>query len=220
MIINYVYFFFENKAVLARYSRIIEIYFAIYIALLMCNVLGKFVSPTARPLLFLPLMLAMFLRKSVIHSVYVLRQLHNNVYDNCGHAQQKVAQLAEACAGAIGEDSELARAAAYYHDVGKLIAGTHSKTATTMQPKRVLIFFKRKIPIVPTKKIVKRLAKLSIIGMEPPATSVLFKNLLKINIISANSQFTKIASLLLKNIASISGKNNRRKKFENKTDEE
>ena len=33
-------------------------------------------------------------------------------------------------------------------------------------------------------------------------------NMLKINIISANSQFTKMASLLLKNIASISGKNN------------
>ncbi len=31
-----------------------------------------------------------------------------------------VAQLAEACANEIGEDSELARAAAYYHDVGKL----------------------------------------------------------------------------------------------------
>lgn len=31
-----------------------------------------------------------------------------------------VAQLAEACAAAIGEDSELARAAAYYHDVGKI----------------------------------------------------------------------------------------------------
>ena len=31
-----------------------------------------------------------------------------------------VAQLAEACAIAIGEDGELARAAAYYHDVGKL----------------------------------------------------------------------------------------------------
>lgn len=31
-----------------------------------------------------------------------------------------VAQLAEACANAIGDDSELARAAAYYHDVGKL----------------------------------------------------------------------------------------------------
>ena len=31
-----------------------------------------------------------------------------------------VAQLAETCAVAIGENSELARAAAYYHDVGKL----------------------------------------------------------------------------------------------------
>ena len=32
-----------------------------------------------------------------------------------------VSQLAEACAIAIGEDGELARAAAYYHDVGKLL---------------------------------------------------------------------------------------------------
>jgi hypothetical protein len=31
-----------------------------------------------------------------------------------------VAQLAEACANAIGEDGELARAAAFYHDVGKI----------------------------------------------------------------------------------------------------
>ncbi|MBP5193402.1 MAG: HDIG domain-containing protein [Clostridia bacterium] len=31
-----------------------------------------------------------------------------------------VSNLAEACAGAIGEDSQVARAAAYYHDVGKL----------------------------------------------------------------------------------------------------
>jgi putative nucleotidyltransferase with HDIG domain len=31
-----------------------------------------------------------------------------------------VAQLSEACANAIGEDGELARAAAYYHDMGKL----------------------------------------------------------------------------------------------------
>ena len=32
-----------------------------------------------------------------------------------------VSQLAEACAIAVGEDGELARAAAYYHDVGKLV---------------------------------------------------------------------------------------------------
>ena len=62
-IITYAYFFFENKAVLARYSRIIEIYLIMCLALLFCNVLGKFVSPTARPLIFLALMMAMFLRR-------------------------------------------------------------------------------------------------------------------------------------------------------------
>ncbi|MCD8041051.1 MAG: HDIG domain-containing protein [Clostridia bacterium] len=36
------------------------------------------------------------------------------------HHSMVVAQIAESCAQAIGEDSELARAAAYYHDVGKL----------------------------------------------------------------------------------------------------
>ncbi len=62
-IITFVYFFFENKSVLARYSKIIEIYLAMGIALLSCNVFGKFVSPTARPLLFLSLMVAMVLRR-------------------------------------------------------------------------------------------------------------------------------------------------------------
>ncbi|MCD7728413.1 MAG: HDIG domain-containing protein [Clostridia bacterium] len=36
------------------------------------------------------------------------------------HHSMVVAQISESCAQAIGEDSELARAAAYYHDVGKL----------------------------------------------------------------------------------------------------
>ncbi len=36
------------------------------------------------------------------------------------HHTVVVAQISESCAQAIGEDSELARAAAYYHDVGKL----------------------------------------------------------------------------------------------------
>ncbi len=62
-IITYAYFFFENKAVLARYSRIIEIYLIMCLALLFCNVFGKFVSPTARPLIFFALMTAMFLRR-------------------------------------------------------------------------------------------------------------------------------------------------------------
>ena len=62
-VISYVYFFFENKAVLARYSKIIEIYLLICLSLLFCNIVGKFVEPIARPLIFLPLMLAMLLRR-------------------------------------------------------------------------------------------------------------------------------------------------------------
>ncbi len=61
--IFYVYMFFENKNVLAKSSKIIELYLMLYIALLLCNVIGKFVAPTARPLLFFALMAAMVLRR-------------------------------------------------------------------------------------------------------------------------------------------------------------
>ena len=45
-----------------------------------------------------------------------LKQQALGTYNHC----VVVAQLAEACASAIDEDPELARAAAFYHDVGKL----------------------------------------------------------------------------------------------------
>lgn len=62
-IIVYVYMFFENKNMLAQYSKIIEIYLLLCVALLLCNVLAKFVNPTARPLLFFALMAAMILKR-------------------------------------------------------------------------------------------------------------------------------------------------------------
>ncbi len=62
-VIIYIYFFTENKAVLAHYSRIIEIYLLLYLALLVNNVVCRFVSPTARPLMFFPLITAMFLKR-------------------------------------------------------------------------------------------------------------------------------------------------------------
>lgn len=62
-VIIYIYFFTENKSVLARCSKIVEIYFLLYIALLVNNVLCRFVSPTARPLMFFPLITAMFLKR-------------------------------------------------------------------------------------------------------------------------------------------------------------
>lgn len=52
-------------------------------------------------------------------NVKLLRRLKNEAPGTYNHSIV-VAQLAETCAAAIGEDSELARAAAYYHDVGKL----------------------------------------------------------------------------------------------------
>lgn len=49
----------------------------------------------------------------------LLRRLHDEAPGTYEHSVT-VAQLAEACALKLGENSELARAAAYYHDVGKL----------------------------------------------------------------------------------------------------
>lgn len=68
-VVHYVYMFFENKAVLTQYSKIIEIYLLLCIALLLCNVVGKFLNAHARPLLFFSLMAAMILpRKAAIFS--------------------------------------------------------------------------------------------------------------------------------------------------------
>ena len=62
-IIIFIYFFTENKAVLAKYSKIVEIYMILYITVLVTNVIGKYVSPTARPLLYFPLAIAMFFKR-------------------------------------------------------------------------------------------------------------------------------------------------------------
>ena len=73
--IFYVYMFFENKALLTQYTKIIEIFLLMCVALLLCNVVGKFLNATARPLVFFSLMVAMLLkRKEAIftNTVYVL----------------------------------------------------------------------------------------------------------------------------------------------------
>ena len=63
MCIVYIYMFFENRSLLAQCSKIMEIYLLLCIALLLCNVVGKFVSSTARPLMFFSLMAAMILKR-------------------------------------------------------------------------------------------------------------------------------------------------------------
>ena len=59
------------------------------------------------------------LREITSESVPLIKKLKENAPGTYSHSVV-VSQLVEACAKAIGEDSELARAAAIYHDVGKL----------------------------------------------------------------------------------------------------
>lgn len=59
------------------------------------------------------------LRELTSDNAKLIKLLKKNALGTYSHSLV-VAQLAEACADAIGEDPELARAAAYYHDVGKL----------------------------------------------------------------------------------------------------
>ena len=59
------------------------------------------------------------LRELTSDSAKLIKRLKTHALGTYNHSIV-VAQLAEACASAIGEDPELARAAAYYHDVGKL----------------------------------------------------------------------------------------------------
>ncbi|MDE5721949.1 MAG: HDIG domain-containing protein [Clostridia bacterium] len=59
------------------------------------------------------------LRELTSDDAKLIKKLKTNAPGTYNHSAV-VAQIVEACAREIGEDSELARAAAYYHDVGKL----------------------------------------------------------------------------------------------------
>ena len=96
-----------------------------YIASAGFGILGCFVS-TALALCFMPLFEFTFgrltpfrLRELTSPNVPLIEQLRTEAPGTFNHSLI-VAQLAESCAIAIGENAELARAAAYYHDVGKL----------------------------------------------------------------------------------------------------
>lgn len=59
------------------------------------------------------------LRELTDHDAPLMREMKERAMGTFNHSIV-VAHLAEACAIALGEDTALARAAAYYHDVGKL----------------------------------------------------------------------------------------------------
>ena len=96
-----------------------------YIASAGYGILGCFLS-SALTLCFLPLLEFVFNRLTVFRlreltsaNVPLIKRLRTEAPGTFNHSLI-VAQLAESCAIAIGENAELARAAAYYHDVGKL----------------------------------------------------------------------------------------------------
>ncbi len=65
--ILYFYFFFENKYVLSRVSKILELFLLLYVSILLCFVIGKYLDAAARPLSFFALMcVALFNRKGAI----------------------------------------------------------------------------------------------------------------------------------------------------------
>ncbi|MBQ8320666.1 MAG: HDIG domain-containing protein [Clostridia bacterium] len=59
------------------------------------------------------------LRELTSHDSKLIKKLQQEAPGTFNHSMT-VAQLAEACASALGENVDYARAAAYYHDVGKL----------------------------------------------------------------------------------------------------
>ncbi len=76
--ILYFYFFFENKYVLTKLSKIIEIFLLLYFGMMLCYIIGKYLSVIARPLAFVALMAAMLFRRRdsiFINTVFALIML-------------------------------------------------------------------------------------------------------------------------------------------------
>lgn len=93
-----VYFFFlvENKALLANKKKILEIYVLLYVSLILTDVFGKYVSTTARPLLFYPLIICMFLRRReaiFLNTAYMLLQFVFSHYLGVGIAESSVQMI-------------------------------------------------------------------------------------------------------------------------------
>ena len=96
-----------------------------FVVCLGCGVLGCLVS-AALALALMPVFEGLFNRLTVFRlreltstNAPLLVRLQREAPGTFNHSLI-VAQLSETCAVAIGENAELARAAAYYHDVGKL----------------------------------------------------------------------------------------------------
>lgn len=82
-IVVYIYFLFENKSVLSRYRKIVEIYVTLYLSLLFCNIVYKYMDPSARPMMFFSLMMAMLLSRKDAMLVNVVFLILMFTYNYC-----------------------------------------------------------------------------------------------------------------------------------------
>ena len=76
--ILYCYFFFENKYVLSRISKICELFLIMYIEFIFTYILSEYVDTLARPVAFLALMSATLFRRRdaiFINSVFAIMML-------------------------------------------------------------------------------------------------------------------------------------------------
>lgn len=77
-VIMYCYFFFENKYILQHVSKIFEIFLLLYLSMMFSFVLDKYISPAARPLSFLALMMVTLYRRRdavFINTIFALIML-------------------------------------------------------------------------------------------------------------------------------------------------
>ncbi len=77
-VILYTFFFFENKSVLTRVSKVCELFLIIYLSLVLTFIFSYYVNPMSRPLVFISLMcVTLFRRRDAIfiNSVYALMML-------------------------------------------------------------------------------------------------------------------------------------------------
>ena len=105
----YSYFFFENKYVLSKVSKIIELFLMMYIVLVIYYISSKYVASTARPVAFLAILCATIFRRrdaifiNTIFSLLILTldRFTNITYMYAMQTESYASLLCTFCAGIV-----------------------------------------------------------------------------------------------------------------------
>ena len=80
--ITYCYFYFENKKYILRAGKIAEVFLLQAVAMLASFLIGKYVNPSARPMVFLPLMAVTLLGRREAIFLNIVSALQMFILDN------------------------------------------------------------------------------------------------------------------------------------------